>query len=154
MHRVVARGNFPQVFVLRIHKSYFPICLFGGQQLPNFYPVLTEQGFNASSWTCTTPHIWWVATAWLWLYSQVPSQQAVLDVLWKNSFCFSFFFPYHSRERKMRIQLEMGRRWKKTDVIEKKSIQLRSNLDWEFQSLNMAEHSYTLFSLLKCRFHK
>lgn len=100
-----------------------------GAAINNFYPIHTEQGFNASNWTCTAPHIWWVATVGLWLYSQMPSQQVVLDVSWENSSCFNFLFPCHSRERKMRIQLEMGRKWKKTNVIEKKTTQLRSNLD-------------------------
>lgn len=48
----------------------------------------------------------------------------------------------------MRVQLEMGKKWKKTDVIEKKTTQLKSIFNCELQSLDTAE------DLLKCRFHK
>lgn len=154
MHRVVARGNFHNVFVLHIYKSFFPICLFGRQQLSISTQFLQNRGLMPAAEHAVLLIFDGLLQCDFGFASQVPSQQVVLDIFWKNSSCFSFLFPYHSRERIMRIQLEMGRKWKNTEVTEKMTTQLRSNFDWELQSLGMDEHSSILFSLLKCRFHK
>lgn len=154
MHRIVARGNFPKVFVLHIHKPYFPVCLFGGQQLPISTQILRNKSLMPAAEH--TQHLVFdgLLQCDFGFGSQVPSQWVVLDVFWKNcskvSSCFSFLVSCHSRERKMRIQLEMGRKWKKTDMIEKKTTQLRSNFDWELQSLDMAEHSYMFPYFVLC----
>lgn len=124
MHSVVARGSFHNVFVLHIHKSYFPICLFGRQQLSISTQFLQNKGLMPAAEHAQHLVFDGLLQCDFGFASQVPSQQLVLDVFWKNSSCFSFLLPYHGRERKMRIQLAMDEVKKdRCDTKEDKTIE-------------------------------
>lgn len=80
VHRIVARGNFPKVFVLHIHKPYFPVCLFGGQQLPISTQILRNKSLMPAAEH--TQHLIFdgLLQCDFGFASQVPSQWVVLDV--------------------------------------------------------------------------
>lgn len=62
------QGKLSQSLCASYSQAILPSLPLWGAAITNFYPNLTEQEFNASSWTYTAPHIWWVATVWLWLW--------------------------------------------------------------------------------------